>query len=114
MILSKNQLSLYDTDNICNVVTTGKLLNKYLDFNIRKSTSTISDHNACICNEDVSIKKKSSKDDLHSDPTVECLYKNLYLKQGSKETIDTVSLENCLDKEFLHLINSPTTVNRPF
>ena len=51
-----------------------------------------------------SIKKQKSKDDMYLNK-----FKNNALR--SQDSMDSISIENFLDKEFLNLINSPSIVN---
>ena len=51
-----------------------------------------------------SIKKQKSKDDMYLKK-----FKNNALR--SQDSMDSISIENFLDKEFLNLINSPSIVN---
>jgi hypothetical protein len=94
----------------CGEKSSGKI-SLYQGNNTRNSISaTQSDQNAQLNTEDSSFKKVKSKDDFFLD-----FHDNIDItdlqKRVSKDSIDTNTLENFLDKDFLRLINSPSIVH---
>ena len=84
----------------------GKNLNNKKENHLKKFNFSIQSYPNSYTEESI-CSRQIGKNDIYLD-TSQNLDKPS--KRRSRESIDSISLENFLDKDFLHLINSPSIV----